>query len=107
VAHTVKSRLVRSGNYGLSFYHDSPGNEVDLVVERGRELAVLEIKSGQTVARDSFQWLNRFARDMGRSNPGRGGCLWGQQGTSLIGLGGRPIQELEALSDRAFSLFAD
>jgi predicted AAA+ superfamily ATPase len=30
----------------LSFYRDSTGNEVDLLVERGQELAAVEIKSG-------------------------------------------------------------
>jgi hypothetical protein len=42
----------------LSFYRDRSGNEVDPIVERGRELAALEVKSGQTVTRDC---LTRFA----------------------------------------------
>lgn len=36
---------------GLSFYGDRSGNEVDLIVGRGRELAAIEVKSGQTVTR--------------------------------------------------------
>jgi hypothetical protein len=49
----------------LSFYRDSTGNEVDLLVERGLELEAVEIKSGQTVTRDYFQGLNRFAKVAG------------------------------------------
>lgn len=50
---------------GLCFYRDSTGNEVDLVLERGRNLALMEIKSGQTVTRQFFQGLDKFTRISG------------------------------------------
>ena len=49
----------------LSFYRDSTGNELDLIVERGRDLAGIEVKSGQTVTKDYFQGLSRFAKVAG------------------------------------------
>ncbi len=45
----------------LCFYRDSTGNEVDLILERGNQLFLIEIKSGQTVTKMFFQGLNRFA----------------------------------------------
>ena len=49
----------------LSFYRDSSGNEVDLVLERGQDLFPIEIKSGQTVSKQFFQGLNRFSGVVG------------------------------------------
>ena len=91
----------------LSFYRDSSGNEVDLVVERGRELAVLEIKSGQTVARDYFQGLDRFAKVAGDRIRGGAVVYGGNKGQARSDWEVWPIHELGTLSDRAFSLFAD
>jgi len=39
---------------------DSNGNEVDLVIEQGMKLTPVEIKSGQTVARDFFAGLRKW-----------------------------------------------
>ena len=49
----------------LSFYRDSSGNEVDVVIERGHDLVLLEIKAGQTISRNYFQGLDRFAHVVG------------------------------------------
>ena len=91
----------------LSFYRDSSGNEVDLIVERGRKLALLEIKSGQTVTRDYFQGLNRFAKVAGDRIRGGAVVYGGSKGQPRSDWEVWPIHELEPLSDRAFSLFAD
>lgn len=91
----------------LSFYRDSSGNEVDLVVERGRELAAIEIKSGQTVSRDYFQGLNRFAKVADDRIQGGAVVYAGDTGQHRSDWEVWPIHELERLLDRASSLFAD
>ncbi len=60
VSEVLKSRLHRGVPPGLSFYRDQPGLEVDLVVEDGRRVDSIEIKSGQTVAPDSLASLVKF-----------------------------------------------
>ena len=46
----------------LYFWRDHTGNEIDLVLEYSDHLLPIEIKSGRTIAADSFKglryWLN-------------------------------------------------
>lgn len=46
----------------LHYWRDHVGTEVDLVLERGTELAAVEIKSGITVAADAFASLRAWQR---------------------------------------------
>lgn len=62
-----KSRAHRGLPPALSFYRDSRGEEVDLLLELGRELLAIEVKSGATVAQDFFTSLERFAATLSRS----------------------------------------
>lgn len=60
VAEMFKQYYHRGMRPRFFFYRDSTGNEVDLVLERGQGLALIEIKSGQTVTKQYFQGMNRF-----------------------------------------------
>jgi predicted AAA+ superfamily ATPase len=62
VAEMFKQFYHRGKRPRLFFYRDSTGNEVDLVLERGHDLALIEIKSGQTVTNHFFQGLNSFSK---------------------------------------------
>ncbi len=46
----------------LSFWRDQTGHEIDLIIEEAGQLYAVEIKSGQTIAKDMFKnlqwWLN-------------------------------------------------
>jgi len=44
------------------FFRDSAGNEVDLLVNKGRELVLYEFKAGQTILKDMFKGLSWFSR---------------------------------------------
>lgn len=44
------------------FWRDTSGNEIDLLMERGQELAAIEIKSGKTIQPDFFRNLNHFRK---------------------------------------------
>jgi hypothetical protein len=91
----------------LSFYRDSTGNEVDLLVERGRELAAVEIKSGQTVTRDYFQGLNRFAMVAGDRLTGGAVVYGGDKRQLRSDWEVWPVAELDRFASRTFSLFAN
>jgi uncharacterized protein len=46
----------------LYFWRDNTGTEVDLIFERGSEIAAVEIKSGITVASDAFGNLKKWQK---------------------------------------------
>lgn len=56
----LKNRCNVGERSPLYFWRDNIGTEVDLVIERGNELAAVEIKSGITVASDAFANLKKW-----------------------------------------------
>jgi predicted AAA+ superfamily ATPase len=60
VSELAKSSLNRGERPNLYFWRDSNGNEVDVIVERSTSLMPIEIKSGKTVASDSFAGLEKW-----------------------------------------------
>ena len=60
ISELIKSQLNRGERPAFSFWRDSNGNEVDLIVERDNKLMPIEIKSGKTLSRDSFAGLEKW-----------------------------------------------
>ncbi len=62
----VNELLKARANLGLReplyFWRDNIGTEVDVIIERGTEIAAVEIKSGPTVASDAFGNLNKWLK---------------------------------------------
>lgn len=67
-AEILKARVHRGLQPALTFYRDSKGVEVDLLVELGNCLMAVETKSGQTVADDAFAGLRSFEAALGASH---------------------------------------
>ena len=65
IDEVLKSRLHSGVSGGLAFFRDRKGREVDLLIEDGRALTVVETKSAQTVASDMFAGLAAFAELVG------------------------------------------
>jgi len=65
LGEVLKAALHEGREPDVYFWRDSAGHELDLVLDRGAERCAIEIKSGQTVARDFFKGL-----DFWRSLPG-------------------------------------
>jgi uncharacterized protein len=64
----------------LYFWRDNTGTEVDLIIERGSEIAAVEIKSGITVASDAFGNLKKwqkYAADRGSFSAVFPGLVYG------------------------------
>jgi predicted AAA+ superfamily ATPase len=59
----LKFRLNRGKRDNMSFYRDSSGNEVDLVLEFGSSVFPVEIKGGVTISRDYFKGLRSFEKN--------------------------------------------
>lgn len=80
VADLMKTRRNRGLHEPLSFWRDHIGNEVDVIVERGSEVAAVEIKSGVTVAPDALGGLRRwqrYAAERGRYSAIHAGLVYG------------------------------
>lgn len=66
VSEIIKQRLHRGAsqrmNGGLFFYRDQPGQEVDVIIQRGTELLAVEVKAGRTVPSDVLPALLAWGR---------------------------------------------
>ncbi|MEO7850755.1 MAG: ATP-binding protein, partial [Rubrivivax sp.] len=62
VNELLKSRCNLGLREPLHFWRDNIGTEVDVILERGNEIAAVEIKSGPTVASDAFGALNKWRK---------------------------------------------
>lgn len=70
VGEIAKAHIHRGRRSRLSFYRDSGGLEIDLILEKGAELVLVEIKSAQTPAGKYFNGFERFvAAFEGKESP--------------------------------------
>ena len=69
VSEVMKHRFNRLQDFACSYFRDSNGNEVDLVLESAGRAIAVEIKSGATLAGDWFRGLRRFADLAGDVQP--------------------------------------
>jgi uncharacterized protein len=80
VNELMKTRVNQGLREPLYFWRDNVGTEVDVVMERGNELAAVEIKSGPTVASDAFRQLDKwhkYATERGRFSALHLGLVYG------------------------------
>lgn len=61
VIEALKYRYNRGKANNLFFWRDGKGNEIDLVVEQGADIAAVEIKAGATISNDWLKGLRSFA----------------------------------------------
>ena len=62
VSELLKRRFNSARTDNLYYFRDNVGNEIDLILDHGAVLDAIEIKSGQTIAKDFFKSLNYLAR---------------------------------------------
>jgi len=99
VSELLKARFNQALPSNLSFWRDRGGHEVDVLIERGALLDPVEVKSGQTVAADSFSGLETW-REIAGSAAGRPWLVYGgdrrQRRSGVEVLPWREIGELTA-----------
>lgn len=61
VSELMKTRFNRMLNTVFYFWRDSSGNEIDVLADYAGKLMPIEVKSGQTLNRDFFTGLTRWA----------------------------------------------
>ncbi len=62
VSEMLKRRFNAAKTDNLYYFRDNTGNEIDIIADHGIELDAVEVKSGQTVARDFFKNLSYLGR---------------------------------------------
>jgi len=80
VTDLLKTRRNLGSIESLWYWRDNIGTEVDLILERGTEIAGIEIKAGPTVAADAFGNLDkwrRYATERGSYTMVRAGLVYG------------------------------
>ena len=65
VMEALKYRYNLGRRSNLFFYRSSNGNEVDLIMESGRNVTAIEIKAGATINPDFFKGLRNFLKTAG------------------------------------------
>jgi predicted AAA+ superfamily ATPase len=64
IAEIAKAHLHRGRRPRLSFYRDSSGLEIDLILERGTDLTLVEIKAARTPSGQFFNAFDRLAASL-------------------------------------------
>jgi len=70
VTELLKARYNRGRESNLSFWRDTTGHEVDVLVERNRRPLPVEIKSAMTWHPDMFQGVKHFQKRIDEALPG-------------------------------------
>jgi predicted AAA+ superfamily ATPase len=60
IADYVKQMYHRNDLSDLWFWRDASGNEIDLIIDRGQEKTIVEIKATQTIMSNLFDGLTKF-----------------------------------------------
>ncbi|KAF0156494.1 MAG: ATPase AAA [Syntrophaceae bacterium] len=90
ISELVKSKLNKGEKPAFSFWRDSNGNEIDLIIEQGINLIPVEIKSGRTLTHESFAGLEKWCALAGKKAvmPGLiygGAESYTQKGIKVVG----------------------
>lgn len=90
MSEMLKQRFNRGMTDNLYFFRDNTGNEVDLILDAGTTVDLVEVKSGQTVAPDFFKGIRYFSRIAG-DMAGSASIVYGgedgfeREGVSVVG----------------------
>lgn len=97
VIEALKYRFNRGKRGNLSFYRDSRGNEVDLLVGVGPDLFPIEIKAGATVTDDYFKGLSSIGKVLRNIPFGCGLIYGGDEIQARSGVRIHPVWEMEKM----------
>ena len=53
----LKTRYNNGERSNLYYFRDSTGNEVDIVIDEGNKLIPVELKAGETISGDYFNYV--------------------------------------------------
>ena len=62
ISEIIKNRIHRGLGSGVFFYRDRHGQEIDLLIDHGNKITVVEAKSGQTISEDIIKTSLRYKK---------------------------------------------
>ena len=62
VTEYIKTKWNKGEPASCYYWRDSTGNEIDLLIDNGEQLKIIEIKASQTIKQDFFKGINRFEK---------------------------------------------
>jgi hypothetical protein len=80
ICEVLKAQLNRGRDPGMFYFRDSHGNELDLLLKRGRQLCPVEIKAGQTWNSSFTKGLKYFSNLAGEQSVRGLVCYGGNEG---------------------------
>lgn len=95
----IKYRFNRGRKNAVTFYRDSRGNEVDMMLESGRDVFPLEVKAGATIVNDFFKGLKYFSRVAGEPSNGCGLIYGGNELQRRGNIRIYPVTAMEEMFD--------
>ena len=101
----IVSELLKEGfNKGLArdiyFWRDNTGNEIDALIEKAGSLIPVEIKSGQTIARDYFAGINKWLAIAGAAAGSPYVIYGGDDGQKRLGIEVLPWRNITKLFNK-------
>ncbi len=66
ISEVIKYSLNQGEKPAVTFWRDSNGNEIDLLIEQGDRLKPVEIKSGRTLTHEAFKGLHKWCKLAGK-----------------------------------------
>ena len=67
ISELYKNYFNQGKESDLYFWRDSAGHEIDILIDKGNDLFPIEIKSGETIAKDFFDNLEYWKKISGKS----------------------------------------
>ncbi|MFC1591146.1 ATP-binding protein [Thermodesulfobacteriota bacterium] len=99
IIEALKYRFNRALRPNIFFFRDAKGHEIDLIIERGRDVFPVEIKAGETIAGDYFKGLRHFARTGVSMSMGGGLIYAGSDVQKRTGWSVYPLPRIEEMLD--------
>lgn len=62
ITENIKNTLNRGSSLSNYFWRDSAGNEIDMLIESGNNIKIVEIKSAKTIKQNFFKGLTYFEK---------------------------------------------
>lgn len=100
LVEAIKYRFNRGRKNAATFYRDSRGNEVDIILESGRDVFPLEVKAGATIAGDFFKGLKDFSNVAGEPSHGCGLIYGGTEIQQRDNVRIYPVTAIEEMFDK-------
>ena len=97
VTELIKNCYNQGLESNLYFWRDNTGNEIDVIIDNNILLRPIEIKSGQTLRKESFNGLTKWLSLAGQDAENGSICYGGNEGFHRFGVTVVPWEQIDDL----------